>query len=298
MRLIFKNIFFAIFIFIFFNIKLFSEQSVFPSELSGIWEGKDRFVFFEEDEIVIFLKAFYGLYIDRAAEPESYSQQYERKRNSATHKTPEHVHYKIFQLKKSPSKDEENFQPDCWEIELDYSKYQKNYVQVAVIDGKMYLNFYIQDSSDKNYYRGNSFSKGFLASEQNVKNDICCLYIISEGQSDSSNSSTIDSQIFDIRYWLTDMDYSSEKVGVTYDDKTFYVDRHIKSGDKIYSSVSGKSKKVRNVLKPAAFINENYIFNQDRSVLITDKEPYLVKLADKSTVEELIQIVNSRNSKN
>ena len=49
-----------------------------PSKLLGIWESKDRYVFFEqndenEPEIVVVLKEYYGWYLDRAAEPSSYN---------------------------------------------------------------------------------------------------------------------------------------------------------------------------------------------------------------------------------
>ena len=44
-----------------------------PEVLQGIWEGKDRFVYFdnatddENPEFVIILKEYYGWYYDRAA---------------------------------------------------------------------------------------------------------------------------------------------------------------------------------------------------------------------------------------
>ena len=52
-----------------------------PENLKGIWEGKDRFVFFEnaaDDEnpqFVIVLKEYYDWYYDRAAEPADYSKK-------------------------------------------------------------------------------------------------------------------------------------------------------------------------------------------------------------------------------
>ena len=79
-----------IFIFIvsiFFNLSLFAD---IPSSLYGIWEGKDRYVFFEqvqeEDRIVIILKDYYGWYLDRVVEHEDYSKNYKRDRNTATTK--------------------------------------------------------------------------------------------------------------------------------------------------------------------------------------------------------------------
>ena len=59
-----------------------------PESLAGIWEGKDRFVFFEQfpadenPELVVLFKEYYGWYIDRVAEPEKYSQAEPRIRNT------------------------------------------------------------------------------------------------------------------------------------------------------------------------------------------------------------------------
>ena len=54
--------------------QLFSES--IPDSLLGIWEAKDRYVFFEQNneedpELVVVLKTYYGWYLDRAAEPAS-----------------------------------------------------------------------------------------------------------------------------------------------------------------------------------------------------------------------------------
>ena len=52
-----------------------------PEILQGIWEGKDRFVYFdnasddENPELVIILKEYYGWYYDRAAEPVDYAEK-------------------------------------------------------------------------------------------------------------------------------------------------------------------------------------------------------------------------------
>ena len=60
-----------------------------PDSLLGIWEAKDRYIFFEEKEdedpeLVVLLKTYYGWYLDRAAEPEAYSDDEARSRNAAT----------------------------------------------------------------------------------------------------------------------------------------------------------------------------------------------------------------------
>ena len=77
------------------SINLFSET--IPTKLLGIWESKDRYVFFEqndeeEPELVVVLKTYYGWYYDRAAEPAKYAQKKARTRNTATTRNAEHIY--------------------------------------------------------------------------------------------------------------------------------------------------------------------------------------------------------------
>ena len=95
----------------------FSLFSVFSSELPeqilGIWEGQDRYVFFEnvenpvdtenivnpenlaqnQNKIIVVFKTYYGWYLDRFAEPAEKSQIQKRDRNNATPKNPLQVEY-------------------------------------------------------------------------------------------------------------------------------------------------------------------------------------------------------------
>ena len=63
-------------ILIFFLINGYSQN--IPEEFYGIWESKDRYVFIEKNEtekanqIVIYLKTYYGWYVDRTVEPKEY----------------------------------------------------------------------------------------------------------------------------------------------------------------------------------------------------------------------------------
>ena len=123
-----------------------------------------------------------------------------------------------------------------------------------------------------------------MLSPQNVPQNIGAFYI-NQGK------------IFDIRYWFTDMDYMDDKVTLNFDDNEYLVDKHLYSCGNNYSSVSGRSKKIRNVVAPKDYNEEDFIFNEDKSIMILDKEPYLTKLADKSTFEDLMKIVKEGNSR-
>ncbi|MCQ2602220.1 MAG: hypothetical protein MJ184_12735, partial [Treponema sp.] len=248
----------------------------------GIWEGKDRIVFFEESsagtsEIVIILKDFYGWYYDRVVEPLEKSETYPRSRNDATPRTAEQIGISVNSISKSKI-------DNAYELNLNYSKGQNNKIPVYISDDNMFINFYIQDENDLNFYRGNTKTAGIKVSEHSNWDNLSCLYFT-------------ESSFFDIRYWLTDMEYEDSKVSVVYDGYSFEVDKHIFSSDCNYSCVSGRSRKVRNVVAPLSYDENTFKFSSDKSVIIMDNEPYLTKIADKNTFEDLMEIVKAANSR-
>ena len=268
-----------IFFFALFN--LFAAE--LPDSLYGIWEGKDRFVFFEKTEednqpqIVILLKEYYGWYYDRAVEPEEYAKKEVRVRNTATSRKAEQVYIDAVPISKNQIK-------ECFELQMTYSRNQKNNIPVVILDDNLFLNFYIQDSEDSNYYRGNLKTEGFKVSQQKIPENLSCIYFN-------------ENKYFDIRYWRSDMEYSDEKVTLKFDDESYSVDKHIYSGGYNYSCVSGRSKKIRNAVAPFDYDENQFLYNENKTVIIIDKEPYLTKLADKQTFEELMQIVKQGNSR-
>ena len=267
-------------------------QGFLPEELNGIWEGKDRIIFFEEPqndknpEIFIVLKNFYGWYYDRAAEDSFYSDKGNRDRNAATPKNAEHISYTVT---KNPDYNTYNFN-------INYSKHNNYTVHLACINENLFLNFYTRDidfnneeqlSAAKNtydgFYRGNIVSKGLMISNQSVPENITCFYVIQD-------------RIYNIRYWKTDMDYSSEYARFTYEQDSFEVPCHVQSGGYTFSCVSGRSKKVRNPQPSAVFNPGDYIFNEEHTLMICDKEIYLTKMADKNTFNQLVELVKEHNS--
>ena len=283
-----------------------------PDDIYGIWESKDRYVFIEKNEtekanqIVIYLKTYYGWYVDRTAEPKEYDEKEKRNRNSSTSKNAEQIYFEIKPINQTGGfKIAEDSL--AFEMNLIYAKKEIQKIPVAFINQKIYLNFYIQDFDDKSFYRGNAVSQGIKVSSWKIPENISCLYFS-------------DDTFFDIRYWLTDMDYEQSKVSLDFDNKTFFVDKHIFSSGYNYSCVSGRSKKIRNVQPPFTIqknqnnesiepyiyylIEENdkklkkkLLFNNDKSIIVLDEEPYLTKLADKNDFESLMQIVKSSNSR-
>ena len=268
-----------------------------PDSLLGLWEGKDRFVFFEQTEdekpqITIVLKDFYGWYFDRAAESEEKSKLEKRIRNDATHKTAEHITFEVNNI----SKDE---QINAYEIKMNYSKRNINYFPVAIIGDKMYLNFFIKEKvlvpensefnvkAENEYdgiWRGTAGSEGIKVCEQKIDENIGAFIIHGE-------------KIFNIRYWKTLMPYDNKLAWFRYDDFEYYIDRHLYSAANNYSCTTGRSTRIRNIVAPRKFNPDDYIFNEDKTILVTDSQPYLTKLADKNDFEALMQLVKEQNAK-
>ena len=287
----------------FLVVLLFALISSLPSQenlkkLNGIWEGRDRFVFFEnaaDDEnpfFIVVLKTYYGWYYDRASEPVTVSDVQARTPNAATHKDPEIIPYKLNEL------------GDAFQISTSYSKHHSDTTTFAIVDDKIYLNPYtliVDDmtvsagpstgsgtadigSGSTYFYRGYQSSLGFLMYEQATDHNITLLIVDGE-------------KYYDVRYWLTDMDYDPSYVTFKYKEDTYSVPKHLQADGENYSCVNGRSKKVRNTMPSFLLSDSNIIYNKDKTVMIKDTEPYLTKLTDKQTIQDLMQIINEANAR-
>ena len=262
-----------------------------PKVLQGIWEGKDRFVYFnnaaddENPEFVIILKEYYGWYYDRAAEPVDYAEKEPRTRNAATHKDPEVIPFTINEI--------ENI-TDAFQLSITYSKHYSNTTSFAIIDNRIYLNMYTKYSTNlqnpdeqpgqATLWRGWQYSDGFIMNSQPADENISLLIMLED-------------KFYDVRYWQTDMDYEATTVTFKYKDDVFQVPKHLYAEGTNYSSVNGRSKKVRNTQPSFQIASQNILYNSDKTVLVLNGEPYLTKLTDKQTFEDLMQIIKEANAR-
>lgn len=266
---------------------LFSQT--LPSKILGIWEAKDRYVFFEqndeyEPQLVIVLKEYYGWYYDRAAEPQSYSEKEARSRNIATPRSAEHVYIQNINTKETATS-------LYGSLDLVYSKWQKNTIPFCMINDSIYLSYFEKDIPPETseevtwtFYRGIAPSKGFMLSPQALPKDITGLIIDGE-------------KFYDVRYWQTDMDYSTDYITFTYKDDSYEIPKHLTSCGQVYSCVSGRSKKVRNTIHSFEYKASDFIYNDELSVFVRNSEPYLKKLAGRDTFEALMQMVKEANAR-
>lgn len=281
-----------------FSTLLFAET--LPSKLLGIWEAKDRYVFFEQNDqdqpqIVVVLKTYYGWYLNRAAEPAEYNEKEPRVRNTANDRNAEHIYIQNINTKETANS-------LYGSLDLAFSSWQKNTIPFFILDDKLYLSYFEKDIREQetleqqetsenqetlsswNFYRGVAPSQGFMISQQNLPENITGFIIDGD-------------KLYDVRYWQTDMDYSTDYITFTYKDDTYQIPKHLRSCETNYSCVSGRSKKVRNTVKPFAYRAENFIFNDDASVFTRNEEAYLKQLADQDTFEELIKIIKEANTR-
>ena len=264
-------------------------QSI-PSKLLGIWESKDRYVFFEQNDedqpqLVVLLKTYYGWYLNRAAEPASYNDKEPRVRNTANARNAEHIYIQNINTKETGNS-------LYGSLDLSYSTWQKNTIPFFMLEDSIYLSYFEKDEIDElenpdkkwTFYRGVALSKGFMISPQSIPENITG-YII-DGE-----------KLYDVRYWKTDMDYSTDYITFSYKDDSYQIPKHLRSQETNYSCVSGRSKKVRNAVKPFEYKAENFLYNDEGSAFTKNEEPYLKQLAGRDTFEELIKIVKEANSK-
>ena len=272
------------FSFFLISLMLFSADIVsaeIPEAFKGIWQGKDRIIFLGgNDEISIILKEYYGWYYDRAVEPEEFSKIQARKRNIATQKSA-HSYKASFEQIQSGC--------DAWELTISIDGKTKSVIPVALIDGKIYLNFWIKDSgAEKNEnplfgcWKGLNTENSIRISPRNSKENLISWYITENGA-------------YRLRFWSTKMPHDDSKA-VFSDNSTLYtVDKQIFSAGTNYTCVSGKGSNIRNVEKYAEF---PYEFIMDKSgKIMASGAPFLEKAEGSNSAENLMKIVAQANSR-
>lgn len=274
--------------------------SEIPEPLKGIWTGKDRIIFFGgKDEISIILKEYYGWYYDRAVEPKEFSGIQERKRNAATQRTAHDYKVRFEQSEKNTN---------VWEMTILIDEKTKSTVPLALIDGKIYLDFLLKtapedlesETSEKNiseniaeneateknhltgYWQGVNSADSIRISQRHSKENIISWYIT-------------ENCAYQIRFWATKM--SHENLNAVFSDSgsIYTVKKHIFSAGTNFTCVSGKGSNIRNVEKYSDF-PYGYKISADGKI-IAEGTPYLSKVEGKQSAENLMEIVRQANSR-
>ncbi len=290
--------FFSFLIFFFAAEFIFSE---IPEQIKGIWSGNDRIIFFGgDDEISIILKEYYGWYYDRAVEPKEFSSIQERKRNAATQKTAHDYKVSFEKIQNAAN---------AWEMTIFIDEKTKSVIPVALIDGKIYLDFLVKADSENQKETENSeenFSENSMANEKTEKNPLTGYWqgLNSENSIRISQRNSRENIIswfitengaYQLRFWSTKMPHEDSKA-VFADNSTLYtINKQIFSAGTNYTCVSGKGTNIRNVEKYAEFPLEYKLDESEK--IIGLGTPFLSKVEGKNSAGNLMEIVAQANSR-
>lgn len=269
-----------------------------PSLLQGIWQGSDRLIMFSnQNEFALVLRVFYQWYNDRASEPASFAELKSRDRNNTTVSPAEDIQIQYITIVENPSKT-----AGVYELSVKYP-HEKNpvLIPVCVIDGKIYLDFLIKDSAEitdtrlrpdsggeksasDGFYRAASSASGITIAPPVFNKEVLSYFVTSEGK-----------EIYKIRYWLSEMDYSYAKATFSDGDKIFSVDKYLRIGSSVFQCTTGRSTKIRNIQKSSKF-DKTTIYDSDGGI-IAFGNPYLVKVPEGSERETLFELVSENNKR-
>lgn len=304
-----------------------------PDAFAGLWERDDRFVMFAESDdflesrvqeflsspeasddeknavrnqakyVSILLKTFYGWYLDRTAEPESFSSE-ARFVNDSTCPEAERIRVEFRPLlRMADAGGADQGEGSVWEIFIRYPGVREPaIIPLAIIGGNLYLNFAIKLNTENDESREASDDEtgenppdellGFWCSL--VPTDGVKVSLPASGENIYSTYITRDS-VYTIRYWKTDMEYSQERAFFSDGGKTFSVVKHIQSGGKNFSCTNGRSVTIRNVQKTSALPE---VYELDSSATICGLgEPYLRRVQNENSVQTVARLVRDAMSK-
>lgn len=304
-----------------------------PSLVGGIWQRDDKIIFFDvrsknqpEGDMIFpsenslfssILKTYYGWYYDRAAEPIGYSENNKRFRCVPTPEQAERISVTVEPIPgewqyawseeiEVPSENGESStkvrrikklqNSGAYEIVLSYTNREVTRIPVAVIDGKMYLNFLIKPTlartddienylpTDKpyGYWQGVSQKRGILIAPLKDEENVYSYYF-------AENS------VYTLRYWKANTDFVSRSASFTDVEHEFRVPKHIITANTIYTCATGIRTLIRNIDKSLS-LEKEMTLDSTGTICVFGK-PYLIKLEEATNENELMEIVAIANSR-
>ena len=277
-----------------------------PELLRGIWQGSDRLVMFSLDnQFSLVLRVFYQWYSDRASEPASFREIKSRDRNNATKSSADEINLKFITVYENSSKT-----AGVYEISVKYPGEKESVlIPVCVIEGKLYLDFLIKNSAADTDSQINSEKQDKSGQKENSENKKDGFYRAASSASGITISAPVfkkevvsyllnGKDIYRIRYWLSEMEYSYAKASFTDEDnggKTFLVDKFLRIGTDVFQCTTGRSSKIRNVEKVSVPQKETAL--DDSGEIIAFGKPYLIFVPGSGT-ENDSEILLSNVEKN
>lgn len=280
------------------NPDAFVPVSGVPGIFNGIWEGSDRYIMFQEkselEEIVgtdtalkeseyiwVYLKLFYGWYVDRSAEKTSRADSpYAHDTNDAVFRDIQNIKIEFLKLFETD---------DCgvFEIVITYPNFkERTVVPVAVVGDSLYLDFAVRTDGSRDSMNGFWSAvpevSGIKVSRPVFGDSLYSLYVTDEC-------------VYSIRYWQTDMEYSGA-AAVFYDGgRKYEVPKHIQTAGTVFTCVNGRGTVVRNVGKDLRRL-EDCVTDKNKTVAAFGA-PYLTRIEKTCSLENMMKIVQTSNAR-
>lgn len=250
-------------------------------------------------DIALILKTYYGWFYDRAAEPEAFASQSERFLCTATTKDAERLTVTAEDLLNRPPRYDTNgnalpYESGAWELVVKYNgkkKYETR-IPVAVIGNELYLDFVLRfDSEDRpapsggelrGYWQGVCKRESIGLAPYPRVPEIRSYYVSDDG-------------MYVLRFWETTMPYTDALASFDDTDKTFFVAKHIVSSASVFTCVTGRSNRIRNIVKTPLDFGD-YKLDKTGTICVFGK-PYMTKVLGKDSAPHLMQIVAEANSR-
>lgn len=250
-------------------------------------------------DIALILKTYYGWFYDRAAEPEAFASQSERFLCTATTKEAERLTVTAEDLLNRPPRYDTNgnafpYDSGAWELVVKYNgkkKYETR-IPVAVIGNELYLDFVLRfDSEDRpvpsggelrGYWQGVCKRESIGLAPYPRVPEIRSYYVSDDG-------------MYVLRFWETTMPYTDALASFDDTGKTFSVAKHIVSSASVFTCVTGRSNRIRNIVKTPLDFGD-YKLDETGTICVFGK-PYMTKVLGKDSAPGLMQIVAEANSR-
>ena len=251
-------------------------------------------------DIALILKTYYGWFYDRAAEPEAFASQSERFLCTATTKDAERLTVTAEDLLNRPPRYDTNgnalpYDSGAWELVVKYNgkkKYETR-IPVAVIGNDLYLDFALRIDSAGNpsalsgselagYWQGVCKRESIGLAPYPRASEIRSYYVSDDG-------------MYVLRFWETTMPYTDALASFDDTGKTFSVAKHIVSSASVFTCVTGRSNRIRNIVKTPLDFGD-YKLDETGTICVFGK-PYMTKVLGKDSAPGLMQIVAEANSR-
>lgn len=275
--------------------------SVVPEGFSGVWQSPSRFFCFSADDssdnkIDLAFALYYGWYLDRAVTSDEKDPSIGIKKNSASASFPQELKISFKQLECDGAL------IAAYELTINNTPIKKSdspaIIPLAAIGDTLYSNFFIKRQIDgDDFFQAVNHYKNIPTNGRVDQENIICYYVHKD-------------LTFEIRYWKTEMtreafESAQNKNGDSADNKAnsdplvtfspksggvFRVPKFVDSAGALYTSTTGRRKKVRNV----KLIDRPTFISNDTAQIVPKGTPFAKKRPEINRTD-FINLIEEQN---